>query len=83
MIEIKSSKLDNDWHRVGSATVRVVEDRAAIYFDMVDVDGTSARVRVENGSPQALKDITAVRIGSCAVSLRGRRMTYSPRSRGS
>jgi len=62
VIEVKSSKLDQEWHRVGSATVRVVEERAAIYFDMVDVDGTNARVRVEDGSPQALMDITAVRI---------------------
>jgi hypothetical protein len=54
--------LDDNWHRVGSATVRLLEDRAGIYFDMTDVDGTSSHVRIEGGPQQKLKDITNVRI---------------------
>ena len=51
-----------DWHRVGSATIRFLSDRCGIYFDMTDVDGTNTRVVIEDGPPQALMDLTHVRI---------------------
>jgi len=62
IVEVKNTELDDDWHRVGSATIRFLTDRCGIYFDMTDVDGTNARVVIEDGPPQALKDLTHVRI---------------------
>jgi len=62
IVEVKNTTLDENWHRVGSATVRLLTDRAGIYFDLSDVDGTNSRVRIEGGPDQALEDITGVRI---------------------
>jgi hypothetical protein len=62
IVEVKNTELDDDWHRVGSATVRLLADRAGIYFDSADIDGTNACLRIENGPSQALQDITHVRI---------------------
>ncbi|HUV40082.1 MAG TPA: hypothetical protein VMY39_10730 [Planctomycetota bacterium] len=62
IIEIKASTLDAEWHAVGSGIVRLLSDRAGVYFDMSDVDGTDARLLVDDGSLVALKDLTAVRI---------------------
>jgi len=39
-----------------------VARRAAIYFDMLDVDGTNSRLRVESGTKVSLQDLSAVRI---------------------
>ena len=59
---MKNTALDNDWHRIASGTVRLLAGRAAIYFDMPDIDGTNARLKIEDGPPQALNDITNLRI---------------------
>ena len=42
--------------------MRLLSDRAAIYFDMTDIDGTNARLIVDDGATVALEDLTAVRI---------------------
>ncbi|KPJ53316.1 MAG: hypothetical protein AMS16_05385, partial [Planctomycetes bacterium DG_58] len=74
VVEVKNTDLDNDWHRVGSATIRFLSDRCGIYFDMTDVDGTNARVVIEDGPSQALKDLTHVRITAIVQS--DERVTY-------
>lgn len=62
LVEVKSDALDSQWHTVGSGTVRFLTDRAGIYFDMADVDGTNSRLRVDNDQTVALKDVSGVRI---------------------
>ena len=74
IVEVKNTDLDGNWHRVGSATIRLLNDRCGIYFDMTDVDGTNARVVIEDGPPQALKDLTHVRITAIVQS--DDRVTY-------
>jgi hypothetical protein len=62
IVEVKNTDLDQEWHRVGSATIRLLEERAGIYFDMSAVDGTDARLLIEDHPPQALKGVTHVRM---------------------
>jgi len=62
IVEVKSEELSEGWHRVGSGTICLLTDRAAIYFDMTDVEGINVGVRAETGGMLGLKDITDVRI---------------------
>jgi len=62
IVQIKASSLDTNWHQVGSGVLRLLDERSAIYFDMSDVDGTNARLVVDDGSTVSLADLTAVRI---------------------
>jgi hypothetical protein len=61
VVEVKTSELTS-WHRVASGPVRLLVDRAGIYLDLADVDGSASRLRLEDAQSVALEEITDVRV---------------------
>jgi len=63
VVEVQSALLGAGWYRVGNAAVRVLSDRAGIYFDCEDVDGSrSGLLAGTSRTFVPLNEISGVRV---------------------